>query len=339
MTNKTEQSEKKPYWTGPSRRPRRMRRNEAIRALVQEVHLSPNQLIWPIFVTEIEKEPTEIKSLPGVFRLPETHIVQEVQNALKLGLKHIMLFPVIHPSKKNPQGTESLNENGLMQRTIRLLKRECPEAILYADVALDPYTSHGHDGIVDSHNYVINDETVLVLREQSCSYARCGVDFVCPSDMMDGRIGAIREALDAQGFVHTAILAYSAKFASAFYGPFREAVGSGAQNLDKKTYQLSCTNPQEALREAQMDVEEGADMIMVKPGLPYLDILALIKQTVSAPLAVYQVSGEYSMLKMGAQQGLFDEKRAVWETFVALKRAGADAIITYYAKWACEHLF
>ena len=320
-------------------RPRRLRQTQNIRALVEEVQLSKHQFIWPIFVTEIENVKTEIKSLPGVFRIPEKDLIKEINDAQKAGIKNIMLFPVIKPSKKDATGKESFCENGLMQRCIRFIKKECPEVVVFADVALDPYTTHGHDGVINDNNYVLNDETVKVLCKQSLSYAKCGVDFVCPSDMMDGRIGAIRGYLDEFNFINTGILAYSAKFASAFYGPFREAVGSGAQNLDKKSYQLSPSNPREAVREAQIDIKEGADIVMVKPGLPYLDIVTKIKEISPVPIAIYHVSGEYSMLKLGVQNKLFDEKRAVMETFMAMKRAGADIIITYYAKWACENLF
>lgn len=326
----------------PHIRPRRLRQSQNIRNLVQEFFLSKNSLVLPLFVTEIENEKTEIKSLPGVYRIPQKYLLDEIQSAQKVGIENIMLFPVLKKEKKDFLGKESYNETGLMQNCIRLIKENFPNMVLFADVALDPFTTHGHDGITNNQNYVLNDETISVLCKQALSYAKCGVDFVCPSDMMDGRIGAIRNYLDEHNYSNTSILAYSAKFASAFYGPFREAVGS-AQNLggflDKKTYQLNFANSREAIREVQLDINEGADIVMVKPGLPYLDIVAKVKENSQVPIAVYQVSGEYSMLKCAAQQGILDEKAAVYETFLAMKRAGADIIITYYAKWACENLF
>lgn len=323
----------------PHIRPRRLRQSQNIRALVQEFSLQKGNLVWPIFVTEIEEEKTEIKSLPGVFRIPPKDLLHEIREAQNVGINSIMLFPVLQKHKKDLFGKESYNENGLMQQCIRKIKETFPEIVLFVDVALDPYTEHGHDGITNEKNYVLNDETVEVLCKQSLSYAQCGVDFVCPSDMMDGRIGAIRSALDQHNYINTGILAYSAKFASAFYGPFRDAVGSGAKNLDKKTYQLNYANSREAVREAMLDIQEGADIVMVKPGLPYLDLVAKIKEVSEVPVAIYQVSGEYSMLKLAAENNIIDEKSAVYETLLSMRRAGADIIITYYAKWACENLF
>ncbi len=323
----------------PHIRPRRLRHTQNIRSLVQEFTLNKNNLIWPIFVTEIETEKTEIKSLPGVFRIPLKDLLKEIGDAQSIGLNNIMLFPVIKKEKKDLTGKEAYSEQGLMQNCIRQIKESFPEIVLFVDVALDPYTEHGHDGITNNNNYVLNDETVEVLCKQALSYAQCGVDFVCPSDMMDGRIGAIRKYLDKHSYSNTGILAYSAKFASAFYGPFREAVGSGARNLDKKTYQLNYANSREAVRETLLDIREGADIVMVKPGLAYLDIVSKIKEISEVPIAIYQVSGEYSMLKLAAEHNIIDEKAAVYETFISMRRAGADIIITYYAKWACENLF
>ena len=320
-------------------RPRRMRQSENIRKMVEETTLQKNQLVWPMFLSECDEEKKEIKSLPGIYRIPYKQIVQEIKDATQLGVQNIMIFPVIEKSKKDTLGKEASNENGFMQNCIRLIKENFPEIVLFADVALDPFTVHGHDGIIDENNCILNDETVEALCEQSLSYAKCGVDFVCPSDMMDGRIGAIRRYLDDHQYSNTSLLAYSAKFASAFYGPFREALGSGAKHLDKKSYQLNPANCREAIREVQLDIEEGADVVMVKPGLPYLDIVAKIKENSPVPVAIYHVSGEYSMLKLGVKHELFDEKKAVLETLLSMKRAGADIIVTYYAKWACENLF
>lgn len=320
-------------------RPRRLRQTPNIRALVQEFNLLKSNLVWPIFVTEIEDEKTEIKSLPGIFRIPEKNVLEEINLAMQVGVKSFMLFPRVKNEKKDLTGKEAYNENGLMQNCIRNIKKTFPDVILFADVALDPYTVHGQDGIINQDNYVLNDETIEVLCKQSLSYAQCGVDFVCPSDMMDGRIGAIRSYLDQHSYITTGILAYSAKFASSFYGPFRDAVGSGTKSTDKKTYQLNYANSREAVREAMLDIKEGADIVMIKPGLPYLDIVAKIKEMCEVPLAIYHVSGEYSMLKLAALNNIVDEKAAVMETLLSMKRAGADIIITYYAKWACENLF
>lgn len=319
-------------------RPRRLRLNQQIRDLVEENTLTNKDLIYPIFVSEPGTTKFEIQSLPGISRIPYQDILSEIEEINQLGIKGIMLFPVIDKNKKDLEGKESYNSNGLMQNTIRKIKEQFPNLVIFADIALDPFTTHGHDGIIDQNNYVLNDETVEVLCKQALSYAAAGVDFVCPSDMMDGRIAAIRHALDKEGFINTSILAYSAKYASAFYGPFREAVASGARGLDKKTYQLNPANCLEAIKEAKLDIEEGADIIMVKPGLPYLDILTKIKQQVDVPVAIYQVSGEYSLLKLAASHNLIDEKSAVYETMLAMKRAGANLIVTYYAKWICQNI-
>ena len=317
---------------------RRLRLNSHLRDLVQENTLQKNDLIYPIFISELGTNRSEIQSLPGIYRIPLTELLAEIKEIENLGIKGVMLFPVIEKNKKDLSGSESYNPNGLMQNAIRKIKEQFPNLILFADIALDPFTTHGHDGIIDQNNYVVNDETVEVLCKQSLSYAAAGVDFVCPSDMMDGRIAAIRTALDKEGYINTNILAYSAKYASAFYGPFRDALVTSTRGLDKKTYQLNPANSTEAIKEAKLDLAEGADIIMVKPGLPYLDIVTKIKQTIDVPVAVYQVSGEYSMLKFAALNHLIDEKAAVYESLIAMKRAGADLIVSYYAKWVCEHI-
>lgn len=319
-------------------RPRRLRKNENIRSLVEENTIKKSDFIYPIFISEKGTKSYEIPSLPGIARIPYELLLNEVENIINLGIKAIMLFPVIDKSKKDLTGKESYNPEGLMQNSIRKIKEKFPELILFADVALDPFTSHGHDGLINEDSYVMNDETIEVLCKQSLSYASCGIDFVCPSDMMDGRVSAIRSSLDKEGYITTSILAYSAKFASAFYGPFREAISSGARNLDKKTYQLNPSNSREAVRECLLDIQEGADMIVIKPGLPYLDIVSKLKSQSEVPIVIYQVSGEYSMLKYAASQNLIDEKSAVLETLLSMKRAGADLIISYYAKWVCENI-
>ncbi len=322
----------------PHIRPRRLRKNENVRSLVQENTLQKSDLIYPIFISEKGTSRYDIPSLPGITRIPFEELINEIKEIQELGIQGVMLFPVIDKSKKDPTGKESYHPAGLMQSSIKKIKETFPEIILFADVALDPFTSHGHDGIINEKGDVLNDETIEVLCQQSLSYAASGIDFVCPSDMMDGRIGAIRSALDKEGYTGTSILAYSAKFASAFYGPFREAISSGSRGLDKKTYQLNPANHREALREAILDIKEGADIVMVKPGLPYLDIVSKIKNQSVVPVAIYQVSGEYAMLKAAASLNLIDEKLAVMETLLSMKRAGADLIVNYYAKWVCENI-
>jgi porphobilinogen synthase len=322
----------------PHIRPRRLRKNENVRSLVQENTLQKSDLIYPIFISEKGTNRYDIPSLPGISRIPFEELLSEIKEVQSLGIKGIMLFPVTDKAKKDPTGKESYHPEGLMQSSLRKIKETFPEIILFADVALDPFTSHGHDGIINENGYVLNDETIEALCKQSLSYAASGVDFVCPSDMMDGRIGAIRSALDKEGYIDTGILAYSAKFASAFYGPFREAISSGVRGLDKKTYQLNPSNSREAIREALLDIDEGADMVMIKPGLPYLDIVSNIKNQSKVPVVIYQVSGEYAMLKTSANLNLIDEKSAVFETLLSMKRAGADLIVTYYAKWVCENI-
>lgn len=322
----------------PNIRLRRMRRNEFSRRLIRETRLSADDLIYPLFVLEDENRREPVASMPGIERLSIDLILKECETAYRLGIPAIALFPVISPEKKTDDAREAYNPAGLVQRTVRVLKRHLPELGIITDVALDPFTTHGQDGLVDPEGYVVNDETVDVLVRQALSHAEAGADVVAPSDMMDGRVGAIRGALEAKGFVHTRILAYSAKYASAFYGPFRDAVGSAA-NLgsgDKYTYQMDPANSDEALREVELDLAEGADMVMVKPGLPYLDIIRRVKDRFGVPTFAYQVSGEYAMLKAAAQNGWLDERKTVLESLLALKRAGADAILTYYAKTVAE---
>jgi porphobilinogen synthase len=317
-----------------------MRCSDFSRRLMRETAVSTDDLIYPLFVLEGENRREPVASMPGVERLSIDLLLEECRAAAELGIPAVALFPVTPTAKKTADAAEAFNPEGLAQRAIRALKRALPELGVISDVALDPFTTHGQDGLVDEQGYVVNDETVAVLVRQALSHAEAGADIVAPSDMMDGRIGAIREALEAHGFVNTRILAYSAKYASAFYGPFRDAVGSAA-NLgagDKYGYQMDPANSDEALREVQLDLAEGADMVMVKPGLPYLDIIRRIKDRFGVPTFAYQVSGEYAMLKAAAQNGWLDERKTVLESLLALKRAGADAILTYYAKTAAQWL-
>ena len=319
-------------------RPRRMRKHEFNRSLIRENSLSVSDLIYPLFIIEGEKKKEKIDSMPGIERLSIDQLLIEAKEIVDLKIQAIALFPVISPDKKTLEAEESYNPDGLVQRAVRELKRSFPELAVITDVALDPYTSHGLDGVIDNDGYVLNDETVNILIKQSLSHAHAGADIVAPSDMMDGRIGAIRHALEEQGFIHTNILAYSAKYASSFYGPFRDAVGS-AGNLgksDKKTFQMDPGNSDEAIREVELDILEGADMVMIKPGLPYLDIVSKVKQTFGVPTFAYHVSGEYAMLKAASQNKWIDEKSTVLETLLCFKRAGADAVLTYYAKEAAK---
>ena len=316
----------------PSIRMRRLRRDAFSRNMVRETSLSAANLIWPVFVIEGEQRTQAIASMPGVERVSIDILIERAREAASLGISAIALFPVIE-SSKTPFAEEAFNDDGLVPRAVRALKAAVPGIGIITDVALDPYTSHGQDGIMDDTGYLINDETVAVLVKQALTHARAGADFVAPSDMMDGRIGAIRQGLDGAGFIHTKIIAYSAKFASAFYGPFRDAVGS-AGNLgksSKETYQLDCANSDEAVRECALDVAEGCDMLMVKPGLPYLDILARVRDEFKMPVAVYQVSGEFAMLKAASANGWLDYKKCLMETLVCFRRAGASAILTYGA--------
>lgn len=317
---------------------RRMRKHEFNRSLIRENSLSASDLIYPLFIVEGEKKRVEIDSMPGIERLSIDQLLVEAKEIVNLKIQAIALFPVISSEKKSLEAEESYNSDGLIQRAVRELKRNFPKLAVITDVALDPYTIHGMDGITDSKEYVLNDETVEILIKQAISHAQAGADIVAPSDMMDGRIGAIRNALEEAGFIHTNILAYSAKYASAFYGPFRDAVGS-ASNLgkaDKKTFQMDPSNSNEAIREVELDIAEGADMVMIKPGLPYLDIVSNVKQTFGVPTFAYHVSGEYAMLKAASQNKWIDEKQTVLETLLCFKRAGADAILTYYAKDAAK---
>ncbi len=320
---------------------RRMRRDAFSRAMVRENSLSAANLIWPVFVIEGENRTQVVPSMPGVERVSIDVLVTRAKEAAALGVGAIALFPVIEGSK-TPLAEEAYNDNGLAPRAVRALKAAVPDIAVITDVALDPYTSHGQDGLIDESGYVMNDETVAVLVKQALTHARAGVDFVAPSDMMDGRIGAIRAALDAEGHFQAKIISYSAKYASAFYGPFRDAVGSSGNlgKSSKETYQLDYANSDEAIRECALDVEEGADMLMVKPGLPYLDILARVRDEFKMPVAVYQVSGEYAMLKAAAANGWLDYKKCLMETLICFRRAGASAILTYgavdAARWMRE---
>jgi len=317
---------------------RRLRRHDFSRRLVRENHLSRDDLIYPVFVTETAQSAEAISSMPGIYRLNIEGLLREAESVVALGIPAMALFPVVPDDAKSADGREAYNDKGLAQRAVRAVKAEFPDLGIVTDVALDPFTTHGQDGVIDKNGYVLNDETVSILVKQALSQADAGVDIVAPSDMMDGRIGAIREALEATNHVNTKILAYSAKYASAFYGPFRDAVGSGA-NLgrgDKRSYQMDPANGDEALREVRLDIEEGADMVMIKPGMPYLDIVRRVKHEFGMPTFVYQVSGEYSMLKAAATQGWLDEEKVVMESLLGMKRAGADGILTYFAKQAAQ---
>jgi porphobilinogen synthase len=324
----------------PRLRPRRMRRDDFSRRLMRETWLTPTDLIYPLFVIEGEQKREAIASMPGIERLSIDLLVRACQEAAALGIPAVALFPVIPTDRKSLDAAEAYNPDGLAQRAIRAIKTALPGLGVISDVALDPFTTHGQDGLIDEAGYVMNDETVAVLIRQALSHAEAGADIVAPSDMMDGRIGAIRDALEAAGHIHTRILAYSAKYASAFYGPFRDAVGSAATlgKADKANYQMDPANSDEALREVALDLDEGADIVMIKPGLPYLDIIRRVKTEFGVPTFAYQVSGEYAMLKAAAQNGWLDERKTVLEALVSLKRAGADAILSYYAKTVAEWL-
>ncbi|MFN3920157.1 MAG: porphobilinogen synthase [Methylohalobius sp.] len=324
----------------PRFRARRMRRDAFSRRLMREHLLTVNDLIWPVFVCEGKGVRESVASMPGVERLSLDLLLKEAEEAHALGIPALALFPVVPPERKSASAEEAWNKDGLIQRSVRALKQRLPQFGVITDVALDPYTSHGQDGLIDESGYVLNDETVAALVRQALSHAEAGADIVAPSDMMDGRIGAIRAALEETGFIHTRILAYSAKYASYFYGPFREAVGSAGNlgNANKFSYQMDPANSDEALREVAMDLEEGADIVMVKPGLPCLDVIFRVKERFGVPTFAYQVSGEYAMFKAACQNGWLDEKKAVIESLLAFKRAGADAILTYYAKQAAGWL-
>jgi Delta-aminolevulinic acid dehydratase len=326
----------------PRVRMRRMRRDDFSRRMMRETTLSPSDFIYPVFVMEGTKQRVAVPSMPGVERVTIDELVREAEECAKLGVPAIALFPVTPPDAKSLDAREAWNPEGLAQRAVRAIKKAVPELGVVTDVALDPFTTHGQDGIIDDSGYVLNDVTVDALVKQGLSHAEAGADVVAPSDMMDGRIGALRDALEADGHIYTRILAYSAKYASSFYGPFRDAVGSSG-NLgkgNKYTYQMDPANSDEALREVQLDLDEGADMVMVKPGMPYLDIVRRVKHELGVPTFVYQVSGEYAMLMAAAQNGWLDERSVVLEALTCIKRAGADGILSYFAlrasRWLSE---
>ena len=317
----------------PISRPRRLRRDAFTRSLVREARLGPQDLILPVFILDGSRQRQDVASMPGVQRLSVDELMPMAEECVALGIPVMALFPVIDKSLKTPDGREATNPEGLVPRAVRELKRRFPQLGVLTDVALDPFTSHGQDGLLDDTGYILNDETVAVLVEQARVQAEAGVDIVAPSDMMDGRIGAIRQGLESRGLIHTRIMAYSAKYASAFYGPFRDAVGS-AGNLgkaDKKVYQMDPGNSDEALREVALDLAEGADMVMVKPGMPYLDIVRRVKDEFRVPTFAYQVSGEYAMLKAAAANGWLDHDAVMMEALLAFRRAGADGVLTYFA--------
>lgn len=317
----------------PANRPRRLRRDAFTRNLVRENRLTPHDFIYPVFVHEGTQLRVPVPSMPGVERLSLDLLLPVAGECVRLGIPYLALFPSIDAQLKTPDGKEALNPDGLIPRVVRALKKEFPELGVMTDVALDPYTSHGQDGMLDDTGYILNDETVEILVGQALAHADAGVDMVAPSDMMDGRIGAIRDALEAHGHIHTRIMAYSAKYASAFYGPFRDAVGSAANlgRSNKDVYQMDPANTDEALREVALDLAEGADMVMVKPGMPYLDVLRRVKDEFKVPTFAYQVSGEYAMLKAAAANGWLDHDKVMMEALLAFKRAGADGILTYFA--------
>ena len=324
----------------PYTRKRRMRRDDFSRRLMRENTLSASDFIYPMFILDGENRCEAVESMPGIERVSIDLLLEQAQEVSDLGIPAIVLFPVVDESGKSDQADEAWNPQGLVQRAIRALKTALPDLGVITDVALDPYTSHGQDGLLDEHGYVVNDETIEVLVKQALSHAEAGADVVAPSDMMDGRIGMIREALESSGYVNTRILAYAAKYASSFYGPFRDAVGSAANlaGADKYSYQMDPANSNEALHEVALDIDEGADMVMIKPGLPYLDIVRRVSEELQFPTFVYQVSGEYAMLKAAGQNGWIDERACVLEALLSIKRAGADGILTYYAKSAAAWL-
>ncbi|MBV8468780.1 MAG: porphobilinogen synthase [Burkholderiaceae bacterium] len=324
----------------PLSRPRRLRRDAYTRALVRENTLSAQDLILPVFVHEGENRVEPVASMPGVSRLSLDRLLEVAHECVALGIPVLALFPVIDASLKTPDGIEATNPDGLIPRVVRALKAQVPELGILTDVALDPYTSHGQDGVLDESGYIINEQTVDLLTRQALVQAGAGVDIVAPSDMMDGRIGAVRQALESAGYIHTRIMAYSAKYASAFYGPFRDAVGSKANlgKADKKTYQMDPGNSDEALREVGLDIAEGADMVMVKPGMPYLDIVRRVKDEFRVPTFAYQVSGEYAMIKAAAANGWLDHDAVMMEALLGFKRAGADGVLSYFALEAARLL-
>ncbi len=318
----------------PAQRPRRLRVDNFTRQLVQEHILTVNDLIYPVFLLPGTHRREPVYSMPGVERLSLDYLLTVAEECSKLGVPVLAIFPVIEPENKSPDGSEALNPEGLIPKAIITLKKQFPELGILTDIALDPYTSHGQDGIIDKNGYVLNDETVTILTNQACLHAAMGVDIVAPSDMMDGRIGAIRQSLEAHNYIYTRIMAYSAKYASHFYGPFRDAVGSASHlgKSNKLTYQMNPANSNEALREVALDIQEGADMVMIKPGIAYLDIVKAVKDNFGMPTFAYQVSGEYAMIKAAAANGWIDEKAVILESLLAFKRAGADGILSYFAK-------
>ena len=324
----------------PAHRPRRMRRDDWSRRLMQENSVSASDLIYPVFLLEGSGQSQAVASMPGVNRVSLDLLIPVAQECVDLGIPVLALFPVIDAALKTPDGKEAFNANGLIPTAVRELKKRFPNLGIMTDVALDPYTSHGQDGVLDEQGRILNDETTAILVQQAIAQAEAGVDIVAPSDMMDGRIGKIRDALEQKKLIHTRIMAYSAKYASAFYGPFRDAVGS-AKNLgkaDKKTFQMDCANGDEALREVALDISEGADMVMVKPGMPYLDIVRRVREEFDYPTYAYQVSGEYAMLKAAAQNGWLDHDAVMMESLLAFKRAGADGVLTYFALEAARFI-
>ena len=329
-----------PFAPFPANRPRRLRRDDFTRRLVREHALTANDLIYPVFVLEGQNRREAVGSMPGVERLSLDLLLPVAEQCVTLGIPVMALFPVISSHLKTPDGVEATNPDGLVPQVVRELKKRFPELGVMTDVALDPFTSHGQDGLLDDTGYILNDVTTDMLVKQALAQADAGVDIVAPSDMMDGRIGAIRQALEARGHIHTRIMAYSAKYASAFYGPFRDAVGSAANlgKSDKKSYQMDPGNTDEALREVALDIAEGADMVMVKPGMPYLDIVRRVKDEFKVPTFAYQVSGEYAMLKAAAQNGWLDHDAVMMESLLAFKRAGADGVLTYFAIDAAKKL-
>lgn len=328
------------YSAFPAARMRRLRRDDFSRRLMRENQLTANDLIYPVFVIEGQQKKEAIASMPGIERLSIDLLVKEAKEIAQLGIPAIALFPVTPAEAKSEDAREAFNPDGLAQRAVKAVKDACPELGIITDVALDPFTTHGQDGLIDAAGYVLNDETVDVLVKQALSHAEAGADIVAPSDMMDGRIAAIRYALEDASYTHTKILAYSAKYASAFYGPFRDAVGSAANlgSADKNTYQMDPANSDEAIHEVTLDLQEGADMVMVKPGMPYLDIVRRVKTELQVPTFAYQVSGEYAMLQAAIQNGWLDEKKCILESLLVFKRAGADGILTYYAKQVAHYL-
>ena len=324
----------------PAIRMRRMRKDAFSRAMMRENSLSPSDLIYPVFILDGKNQREKISSMPDVERLSIDQLLPVAEDCVALGIPVMALFPVINPALKTPDGIEATNPKGLVPRAVRELKQRFPELGILTDVALDPYTSHGQDGLLDARGYVLNDETCEMLIKQALVQAEAGVDIVAPSDMMDGRIGAIRHALEAHHHIYTRIMAYSAKYASAFYGPFRDAVGSSATlgKSDKSTYQMDPANSDEALREVALDIAEGADMVMVKPGMPYLDIVRRVKDEFKVPTFAYQVSGEYAMIKAAAQNGWLDHDKTMMEAMLAFKRAGADGVLTYFARDVARRL-